>query len=745
MIESNCRLISSQLSSTQRVSKNQTSIIKSINSIEITFCLEDTFENFEKDLNKISGNSSFLFGIKKKFSAIFISLVSVLILLFGLLGASIYEDLFKRMIFELPFTWNMSDTISSLFVFVFFVGLVLMPSFLDPEGSDFKNVLSSWFNKDIKKLKRLKFALSCFDRKTEVNLYNFDAVTQNHWIWKLLVKTILNRFCIVNFYVRDDQIEEVKKNLKEYNILNISIQKQSMNKSDSNIDILLSSKEEKLYSLMHLSSSSLIKSKNKKVLVSLELFEYCGKNFLEENKSKNNQVVCGFQNFINRSFNDFYYLVHEKSMQIHFTQNVKRFKLDDERKKLAYYLRNHIEECISYFDNAISFLILYYYVKDIVLDIRRSVHILEKFIDTVHTRQQYELVDDYWFDIAGKMFDSKSIDSFINSNDSFYRKLSIKSLNKLCFLLERTGHYDQSLLINEYLYEINPNKYSLHICSLYERMGNFENAYESLPSSLEIGKNSKPNQIEMNYFKSKAWIVVSQRKKDLQQEGLTALKKFKELLFSHNEDKEPLWLWYYYNILANYDEWNENYESAIINYKKCLTIPALGAFEYGATFVNMSIAHRLMYLDREVLDLAYIDKSISLGSIGTVLKESVGDRDEMPVVLHNQALNILTKILFTTFDEKECSTILNITNDAISILDKSNSVKRLGMLLCENIISKALLKINNSSEIKRLERHFEFLDENESSQIINLYSQFIINDKIKSISFMDKLIPSKNT
>ena len=160
-----CNLISFQLSNTIRISKNKTMINKNTNSLDITFCKEDTFENLELNLNKISNNSSFLFNMKKKFSAILISLISVLILMFAILGVSIYEDLFKKLILELPFVWNMSDTISLVFVLLFFLGLVLMPSFLDAEGSDFKNILSSWFNKDIKKLKRLKLILSCFDKK----------------------------------------------------------------------------------------------------------------------------------------------------------------------------------------------------------------------------------------------------------------------------------------------------------------------------------------------------------------------------------------------------------------------------------------------------------------------------------------------------------------------------------------------------------------------------------------------------
>ncbi len=53
-------------------------------------------------------------------------------------------------------------------------------------------------------------------------------------------------------------------------------------------------------------------------------------------------------------------------MQIYFTQNAKIKKLEDEQRRLSYHLRNHIEECVEIFDNPISLLILYYYVKDIV-------------------------------------------------------------------------------------------------------------------------------------------------------------------------------------------------------------------------------------------------------------------------------------------------------------------------------------------------------------------------------------------
>ena len=86
------------------------------------------------------------------------------------------------------------------------------------------------------------------------------------------------------------------------------------------------------------------------------------------------------------------------------------------------------------------------------------------------------------------MFDSSDINSFENSSKSYYRKLSISTLNDLAFLFERSGYFEQAILLNNYLYEINPNKYILNICSLYERMGHFEQAYNSLPKELNIGK-----------------------------------------------------------------------------------------------------------------------------------------------------------------------------------------------------------------------------------------------------------------
>ena len=199
-------------------------------------------------------------------------------------------------------------------------------------------------------------------------------------------------------------------------------------------------------------------------------------------------------------------------------------------------------------------------------------------------------------------------------------------------------------------------------------------------------------------------------------------------------------MWHYYNIKANLEEWNENLDEAINNYKKCISIPTLGAFEYGGTFVNMAITYRCKYIQQEVKKIGTINKSIKLGRLGLLLKQSVGDRDEMSVVLHNLALNILYKILNTSVEIRLCNEVLELTQEALSILDKTKSVKRLGMVLIENYIVKELLEIKNSDIVIKLETHMTTLGQSELNQLLNIYKEFKKTNKIKSLEFLEKIL-----
>lgn len=737
MKQNNCTIYISKFSNLKRKNIKDSSVSKKNNDLYITYCESDSIEKIESDINSLVGSNAF-YSLKKRISSSFISIISVFVILIAFLSVSIYEDFLKKIIFKADFIWGVNDYISLVFVLVFFLGLLLMPSLLNGEKNEFKNILSSWFNKDIKRLKKLSLLLSNFDRKTTIHLYNFDLEKFDHNLWQILVNRVLNRFYKVNFYIRNDKKQNIINRLNEFKVMNIELVKEKKSNKKYDVEILLSQKEQKLYSLMQLCSTVILGNKDKKHLLSLELFEYCGKNFIKEEFDLKNQLVFGFQNFINRAFDDFQLIAQKKSMQTYFTSNVVLKNLEDEKKRLAYYLRNHIEEFVSFFENPISLLILYYYVKDIVLDKRRNIKILEKFISSIEKKQHYELIELYWFDIAGLMFDSKDINTFENSSESYYRKLSIESLNKLVFLFERSGYFEQAILVTQYLYEINPMKYALNISSLYERMGQIEKAYKSLPKTFDIKTKSEPNEIEVRYYQRKsAWVIINQRDEELKEEGVEALNSLANILFSHNYDNDPLWLWHYYNIKANLEEWNNNLDEAIKNYKKCLSIPTLGAFEYGGTFVNMAITYRCKYIEQKVKKTETIDNAIRLAKVGLQLKQSVGDRDEMPVVLHNYALNILYKIANSPVDEKLYNEVLDLSQEALMILDKTKSVKRLAMVLIENYIIKELLNISNSDIMKRLEALLPTLGTNDLNHLLSIYREFRKTNSIKKINLLE--------
>ena len=112
----------------------------------------------------------------------------------------------------------------------------------------------------------------------------------------------------------------------------------------------------------------------------------------------------------------------------------------------------------------------------------------------------------------------------------------------------------------------------------------------------------------------------------------------------------------------------------------------------------------------------------------------------MSIVLHNLALNILYKILNTSVEIRLCNEVLELTQEALSILDKTKSVKRLGMVLIENYIVKELLEIKNSDIVTKLETHMTTLGQSELNQLLNIYKEFKKTNKIKSLEFLEKIL-----
>ena len=707
-------------------------IEKNTNELNVTYCIDDSFEKFEEELNISVGKSSIFYKLRKKFILNFISFITAIIILIALLSVSIYEDILKKIIFEMPFEWTLNDSISIFFALTFFIGLFLMPSLIEGESNEFKTLVFSWFNKDIRKDKKINVLLSSIDKKTTINLYNFDIAPKDSFLWSIVVKNILQNFENVNFYIRNENIQTLKKNLSKFDIQEINEKKINEKNQEKVINkILLSNDEKKLSSLLYLCSFSNIENINDKEYFSLELFEYYSKNILS---TMDNNI--SFQSFVNSCFNDFYYLNQENSNQI-FIINSNNIHFDkNDEKKISYYLKNNLEDCIETFDNPISLVVLYYFVKNIVVDDNRIIKLLNKLILTIENSQEYSLIKSCWFDIAGKFFDCDDIDNFDKTMKSYYRKIPINNLDILANLFIRNGFFDDAILIYNYLKQVNIDKYAIKTSSLYERIGNFKLALETLPTKLQNKSNSKPSDLKISYLQKKSWIIVSQRNDSLKEEGQELLNELREVLFGYEGEIEPLALWHYYNIKANYDEWNNDFDSAIKYYKKSLKVPVLGPYEYGATFINMSIAFRFLYINSNYKNKEYIDLSIKYGQIGLNLKLSSGERDEISVVVHNQALNILYKS-FTEVNIEECNYVFNLTKDALTTLKEINSTKKLGMLLIENYISACLSNNDMMLSNQLFEDNIDKIDINELKQLLNVYKLFRNDNKITCVEILE--------
>lgn len=724
-------LVTNALYESCRENPTSNIIKKNENSLEITFLKDDNLEKIEIELDLLFTKNRFISNIKRGFRRLIAPSLSIFALLFMLLALAIFEDFFKKLIFERPLIFAFEDIISLVFVLIFVSVLVLMPSIMHIGADEFKNFLSSFFNKNVAKRQKIKSYLSSLNEKCEINIYNFDIYDEKDEIYVVFFKTLLEKFNNINLYIRENNQDKVLGFLKKHTKTQINIIKKPPNK-DVNFDLtyMLSSAENRYFELLKLCSYD--EFKDGRNFVSLELFEYLGKDFIKFDKSLNSGFDFEIQSFINRCFNDFYFLKQEKSLQHFFVNSLKAENINKNSFEFSQYLRNHLEDIVVKLENPISFMILYKYLKSIVLDEKRVIKILEKFIKSVKNRQQYEFINSFWLEIAAEMFEI-NFDNFEETSKSYYRKISIESLDDLAFLFERSGNFEQAILIYKYLFEINPNKYALNISSLYERMGDMQNAFLILPKDLKLSINKKPSDLEVRYYQRKAaFIIISSQDESKKEEAIKSLKKLENLIFSHNEDNNALWLWHFYNINANLCEWEKDYNKAIEFYKKCLQIPSLGYFEYGATFVNMAISYRFLYINNK--NEEFLEQAIKYGEVGLNLKELVGEKDEMAIVYHNFVLTILYKVS-QNYDEKLVKIASKFAKSALEILRRTNSKKRLGMVLIENYIL-SVIKNENSEELKK--KIEDFKDEISNSEIENM--RMIYNNfKEKNKKFTLKL------
>ena len=361
---------------------------------------------------------------------------------------------------------------------------------------------------------------------------------------------------------------------------------------------------------------------------------------------------------------------------------------EKEKNALRAQLYEHREDILVLLDSPVSLCCLHQLlaVKLTPLD---QVCILERLLERIQATQQYDLILLYWLPMIGPMFSTELEAETRFRVVSLYQRLHPQALDILLHLFERSGQFTEAIKLATYLHPLNPVQYGIVISSLQERLGNFEDACSQLEKIVLPPQVDPPQPVAVRLYQRRAWLVVSGRLEHKKELGKEALSQLASLLFSHSAFNEPLWLWHYHNITANYAEWDGDYACAIGEYRKCLRIPGLGDFEYGASFVNLAISQRLIFLGDPTQE-ENLHQAIENGELGLLLKHRVGDRDEMPVVLHNQALNILYGVLYGVLPFNRLEDVLRLAQEGLAIVEATYSVKRRAILTAEILLASAL-------------------------------------------------------
>ncbi|QOY54796.1 hypothetical protein HUE87_00670 [Candidatus Sulfurimonas marisnigri] len=713
-------------------------VYKSETELEISLLEDDDFETFERTLLALRKKGKLYYKLLEYWRHLIVVMVPALVIAIGFASVSIYEDTFKQLLFSFPQTFGSKETIAVI-ISLFTVGMIaFLPALIAGENGHFEEKVRSWFNHEYRLTKRLEFLLKTLLRSnSSIHVYNVDMFCEKSWIWTVLIPSVIKQPNSLILHVRHDMKNEFSKKLeqiaKENSLsINIIFKDEKISKEPIRIEMLFKDEQRLLGILYFCSLYNLPKEWKKEKETELSSMERISTVFadfifdiLEKQDKWKNKV--SFEHFLQRCSQDYGFCQFEDGEWYLNRLEHKPASYENDYVTLYNYLHSHPHEILHKQSDAIGLMIIY-----AILPSMRQVSSYKKplislLIDKLYKNEQYFLVSRYWHNIAGNIPDiKKPAQSFSVNSTTLYRELNVESLDALETLFERAGMFDEALLLSQFLYNYEPFKYHIGIARLYERKGEFTKAIKELESAEYLDFFTKESPVYLQYLQYRAWFIVSAREEEKKKWGQKALEEFESVLNSSNIGiRDTKMLWHLYNTKANYAEWEGDYIKAIEAYEKCLLMPGVGYYEYGGTFVNMGISYRLLADSKNIEEAKEKAKLSKIyGEKGVKLKRMLGDEDELPIALHNQALNRLTEYMLSP-SEPLLQEVLDETKEACSILEKNGAKKRYAMLLCERYIAYILLgkDIEGDEVFNRL---LEWVQNSNSSkqECRNIYNTF---------------------
>ena len=236
-----------------------------------------------------------------------------------------------------------------------------------------------------------------------------------------------------------------------------------------------------------------------------------------------------------------------------------------------------------------------------------------------------------------------------------FNAFDTETLIRLARMLEVCGFYRHALAIWSKLSLIDPLRAEIRRARLLERLGEAVQGFKNIDSLITSNQLACRPELHIEALLEGSWLCYSTQNSSLAPTGTEWLDAAKALLNEHIGHN--IQWWRYHNYRALYLDASKRYAEALAENQKALAIPGVNLKWYSGSLVNLSYVSRKNALSEHAtgspkVAIDQLLAAIEYANLAVTLKKRIGDRDELPVALHNQSLANICLAMLGQAEEK---------------------------------------------------------------------------------------------
>ena len=653
-----------------------------------------------------------LFQLNNKIGSILTLVISIaIIFLIALLSihGSLTYDLFSGSKNANIFDFN-GLYLYLILSFIILIFLIISPKIILGEYINLFDWANSRFSTKARIARRLAKELGLMARVcgkiNEINIWNPLVVGTESWICTQLIPALSTMPDQVNLMIKTDEkdnlLEAMKNNGSEYLYTSQPIDADS--EADTSFPFCLLSSWEKecmhcilFSSLLSLPEKWTESEPSAKVNISIELAERVYHLYGPKLSSQGSGQAT-FEKIINRCVNDYNYMsqLTDKRAQNFILSDTSLIKEIDQSlmEAIGDTVKNNLGNIAVNITDPLALIILIGLLGSGQDLNTKKIDLVKAFIKNVKRLEDYQLLSGYWKHIVKKV---KSTDGTFKLG--LLQFMDVKTLSELATCFVNAGMYTDAMEVFGILENINPAKVAIEIADLKDSLGEYKEALQIILKANRDWVDSgivEDKALILEIYHLISWVIVSGRFEDHKEQGYEYLAKTESILRKlPSAENYLLFLTRHFNTVANYNEWEQEYDKAIENYDKALKLPG-NILRKSSLLSNRGTAER--FLGNRMADKT--DKAkhflISCSNIQQAvdMKKSIGEKNQLPGTTQNLAETLLELARIAKDKEDKIKVLLDtdkITTEGLDILDEMQSDKRRGRLLAKKYIAHLML------------------------------------------------------